>query len=96
MLQSEVFSHYSPSIDVDIPTLVDRRPEFGRRAFNLFGTTKFYWEEKDEYGIYRDDQGYARDVDGHTIRDHNKDISRPLERASRDDPNYICLPEHAS
>ncbi|KAF2581010.1 hypothetical protein F2Q68_00005114 [Brassica cretica] len=67
-----------------------------RRAFDLFGTTKFYWEEKDEYGIYIDDQGYARDVDGHTIRVHNKDIRRLLERASRDDPNYICLLEHAS
>ncbi|KAF2545618.1 hypothetical protein F2Q70_00022371 [Brassica cretica] len=29
-----------PSIDVDVPTSVDRRPEFGTR--------KFYWEEKDE------------------------------------------------
>ncbi|KAF3578710.1 hypothetical protein DY000_02031437 [Brassica cretica] len=85
-----------PSIDVDVPTSVDRRPEFGIRAFDLFGTRKFYWEEKDEYGIYRDDQGYARDVDGHTIRVHNKDIRRLLERASRDDHSYICLPEHAS
>ncbi|KAF3589771.1 hypothetical protein F2Q69_00030024 [Brassica cretica] len=44
-----------PSIDVDVPTSVDRRPEFGRRAFDFFGTRRFYWEEKDEYGIYRDD-----------------------------------------
>ncbi|KAF2613276.1 hypothetical protein F2Q70_00011606 [Brassica cretica] len=80
-----------PSIDVDVPTSVDRRPEFGRRAFDLFGTRKFYWEEKDEYGIYIDDQGYARDVDEHTIRVHNKDIRRLLERASKDDPNYICF-----
>ncbi|KAF3555169.1 hypothetical protein F2Q69_00012446 [Brassica cretica] len=85
-----------PSIDVDVPTSVDRRPEFGRRAFDLFCTRKFYWEEKNEYGIYRDDQGFARDVDGHTICVQNKDIRRLLERASRDDPNYICLPEHAS
>ncbi|KAF2543328.1 hypothetical protein F2Q68_00032077 [Brassica cretica] len=85
-----------PPIDVDVPTSVDRRPEFGRSAFDLFGTRKFYWEEKDEYGIYRDDQGYARDVDGHTILVHNKDIRRLLKRASRDEHNYICLPEHAS
>ncbi|KAF3603101.1 hypothetical protein F2Q69_00035173 [Brassica cretica] len=85
-----------PSIDVDVSTSVDRRPEFGRRSFDLFGTRKFYWEEKDEYGIYKDDQGYARDVDGHTIRVHNKYIRRLLERASRDNPNYICLPEDAS
>ncbi|KAF2546906.1 hypothetical protein F2Q70_00021902 [Brassica cretica] len=34
--------------------------------------------------------------DGHTIPVHNKDIRRLLERASRDEPAYICLPEHAS
>ncbi|KAG2270710.1 hypothetical protein Bca52824_065265 [Brassica carinata] len=38
----------------------------------------------------------ARDLDGHAIRVHSKDIRRLLERASRDEPNYICLPEHAS
>ncbi|KAF3588291.1 hypothetical protein F2Q69_00030413 [Brassica cretica] len=85
-----------PSIDVDAPTSVDRMPEFGRRAFDLLGTRRFYWEEKDEYGIYRDDQGYARDQDGHTIHVHNRDIRRLLGRASRDEPSYICLPEHAS
>ncbi|KAF2615703.1 hypothetical protein F2Q70_00013361 [Brassica cretica] len=55
-------------------------------------------EEKDAYGygICKDAQGYARDVDGHTIRVHNKDIRRLVERASRDDPNYICLLKHAS
>ncbi|KAF3607860.1 hypothetical protein DY000_02048956 [Brassica cretica] len=61
-----------PSIDVDAPTSVDRMPEFGRRAFDLLDTRRFYWEEKDE------------------------DIRRLLERASRDEPSYICLPEHAS
>ncbi|KAF2578772.1 hypothetical protein F2Q68_00005439 [Brassica cretica] len=53
-------------------------------------------DEEKEYGIYRDDQGYARDLDGHTIRVHNRDIIRLLERDSRDKPSYICLPEHAS
>ncbi|KAF2570404.1 hypothetical protein F2Q70_00004111 [Brassica cretica] len=53
-------------------------------------------EEKDEYGVYRDDREFARDLDGHTIPVHNKDIRRLLERASRDEPAYICLPEHAS
>ncbi|KAG5410954.1 hypothetical protein IGI04_007273, partial [Brassica rapa subsp. trilocularis] len=67
-----------------------------RRAVDLFSTRKFYWEEKDKCAIYRDDQGYARDVDGHTIHIHNKDIRRLLERASRDEHSYICLPEHAS
>ena len=52
-----------PSIKVDVPPSIDRCPEFGRRAFDLFGTRKFYWEEKDEYEVYRDDQICARDVE---------------------------------
>ncbi|WZZ27387.1 hypothetical protein YC2023_010788 [Brassica napus] len=32
----------------------------------------------------------------HTIPVHNKDVRRLLERTSRDEPAYICLPEHAS
>ncbi|KAF3585817.1 hypothetical protein F2Q69_00029384 [Brassica cretica] len=58
-----------PSIHIDVPPSIDRRPEFGRRAFDLFGTRKFYWEEKDE---------------------------KLMERASRDEHSYICLPKHAS
>ncbi|KAF3512960.1 hypothetical protein F2Q69_00007931 [Brassica cretica] len=85
-----------PSIDVDVPTLVERQPEFCRRAFDSHGTRKFFWEEKDEYGVYRDEHGYDRDLDGNTIRLHNMDIRRVLERASRDEPSYICLPEHAT
>ncbi|KAF3609984.1 hypothetical protein DY000_02049245 [Brassica cretica] len=88
--------HTQPSIDVDNPTSVDRRPEFGRRAYDLFGTRRFFWEEKDEYGVYRDDQGYARDVDGHIIHVSNDDIRKLMERASRDEHSYICLPEYAS
>ncbi|KAF3551468.1 hypothetical protein DY000_02006551 [Brassica cretica] len=73
-----------------------QRPEFGRRAFDLFGTRKFYWEENDEYGVYRDDQGCARDVDGHIINVSKEDIRKLMERASRDEHSYICLPEHVS
>ncbi|KAF3567348.1 hypothetical protein DY000_02014341 [Brassica cretica] len=57
------------SINVAVPTSVDRQPEFCGRAFDSHGTRRFYWEEKDQ---------------------------RVLERASRDEPSYICLPEHAS
>ncbi|KAF2580827.1 hypothetical protein F2Q68_00004622 [Brassica cretica] len=84
-----------PSINIDVPT-VARQPEFGKRAYDLYGNMKFYWEEKDEYGVYRDDREFARDLDGHTIPVHTKDITRLLERASRNEPAYICLPEHAS
>ncbi|KAF3610718.1 hypothetical protein DY000_02048578 [Brassica cretica] len=85
-----------PSIDVGVPPSIDRRPKFGRRAFDLFGTRKFYWEENDEYGVYRDDQGCARDVDGHIINVSKDDIRKLMERASIDEHSYICLPEHAS
>ncbi|KAF3599196.1 hypothetical protein F2Q69_00035041 [Brassica cretica] len=64
------------SIDVADPTSVDRQLEFGRRAYDLYGNRKFYWEEKDEYGVYRDDRRYTRDLDGNTIRLHNTDIRR--------------------
>ncbi|KAF2536244.1 hypothetical protein F2Q68_00021109 [Brassica cretica] len=46
-----------PSFDVDVPTSVDRQPEFCRRDFDSHGTRKFYWEEKDQYGVYGDEQG---------------------------------------
>ncbi|KAF3544857.1 hypothetical protein DY000_02006567 [Brassica cretica] len=53
-------------------------------------------EEKDEYGVYRDDQGCARDVDGNIINVSKEDIRKLMERALRDEHNYICLPEHVS
>ncbi|KAF3544699.1 hypothetical protein DY000_02007466 [Brassica cretica] len=53
---------------------ITQLPEFSKRAFDLYGNRKFYWEEKDEYGVYRDDREFARDLDGHTIPVHNKDI----------------------
>ncbi|KAF3576243.1 hypothetical protein DY000_02031192 [Brassica cretica] len=57
---------------------------------------KILLEEKDEYGVYRDDQGCTRDVDGHIINVSKDDIKKLMERASRDEHIYICLPEHAS
>ena len=84
------------SIDVDVLTSIDRQPKFGRRAFDFNGTRIFYWEGNDQYGVYGDDQGYTRDLYGSTISVHINDIKRLLERASRDEPAYICIPEHAS
>ncbi|KAF3553891.1 hypothetical protein F2Q69_00013014 [Brassica cretica] len=43
-----------------------------------------------------DDQGCARDMDGHIINVSKGEIIILLERASRDEPSYTCLPEHAS
>ncbi|KAF2609679.1 hypothetical protein F2Q70_00011766 [Brassica cretica] len=58
--------------------------------------TPLHWEEKDEYGVYKVYQGYARDVDGPIIKVSKDDIRKLMERASRDEHSYICLPEHAS
>ncbi|KAF3572186.1 hypothetical protein F2Q69_00059019 [Brassica cretica] len=94
--KQKIRHHTRPPIDVDVPPSINRRLEFGRRALDLFGTRKFYWEEKDEYGVYRDDQRCARDMDGHIINVSKGDIRKLMERGSRDEHNYICLPEHAS
>ncbi|KAF3605933.1 hypothetical protein DY000_02049243 [Brassica cretica] len=88
--------HNRPSIDVDAPPSIDRRLEFGKPAYDRDGTRRFHWEEKDEYGVYRDYQGHARDVDGHIIHVSKDKIRKLMERASRDEHSYICLPEHAS
>ncbi|WZZ87429.1 hypothetical protein YC2023_116008 [Brassica napus] len=84
-----------PLINIDVPTVV-RHAEFGKRAYDLHGNMKFNWEEKDEYRVYRGDREFARDLDGHTIPIHTNDIRRLLGRASRDEPAYISLSEHAS
>ncbi|KAF2563944.1 hypothetical protein F2Q70_00017550 [Brassica cretica] len=71
-------------------------PEFEKRAYDRDGIRRFQWEEKDENGVYRDDPGNARDVDGHIIRVSKDDIISLLKRSSRDEHSYICLPEHTS
>ncbi|KAF3566360.1 hypothetical protein DY000_02014856 [Brassica cretica] len=86
--------HTRPSIDIDVPSSIDRRPEFEKRAYDRDGTRRFHWEEKHEDGLYRDDQGHARDADEHIIRVSKDDIRSLLERASRDEHNYLCLPYH--
>ena len=36
--------HTRPSIDIGDPTSIDRRLEFGRRAYDRDGTRRFHWE----------------------------------------------------
>ncbi|KAF3563120.1 hypothetical protein DY000_02016128 [Brassica cretica] len=80
--------HTRPSIEIGDQTSINRRPEFGKGAYDRDGTWRFQWEEKDEYGVYKDDHGHARDVDGHIIRVSKDDIRSLLERASMDKHNY--------
>ncbi|KAF3540048.1 hypothetical protein F2Q69_00021731 [Brassica cretica] len=72
-----------------------KRPKFGKRTYDRDGTRRFHWEEKDEYGVYIDDYGHARDIEGHIIIVSNDDIRSLLEGASMDEHSYLCLPEHA-
>ncbi|KAF3559048.1 hypothetical protein F2Q69_00012398 [Brassica cretica] len=87
--------HTRPSIDIRVPTSIDRHPEFGKRAYDRAGIRRFHWEQKNEYGVYKDDHEHARGVDGHINHVSKDDIRNLLERASMDEHNYICLPEHA-
>ena len=89
------WQHTQPSIDIRDPTSIDRRPEFGKRAYDCDGTKRFHWEETDEYGVYWDDHGHARDADEHIIHVSKDDIRNLLERASMDEHSYLCLLEHA-
>ncbi|KAF3557376.1 hypothetical protein F2Q69_00013037 [Brassica cretica] len=86
--------HTRPSIDIDNPTSIDRRPEFGKIAYDRDGTRRFHWEEKDEYEVYRDDYEHATDVDVHIIRVSKDDIISLPERASMEEHIYLCLQEH--
>ncbi|KAG5388529.1 hypothetical protein IGI04_030070 [Brassica rapa subsp. trilocularis] len=72
------------SIDIDEPTSIDRRYECGNRAFDMYGARKFTWEQRDEYGVYRDERGHARGAAGEMI---------PVTKGQQ---SHICLPEHAN
>ena len=87
--------HTRPSINICIPTSIDRRPKFGKRPYDCDGIRRFHWEQKEDYGVYRDDHGHAQGVDGNIINVSKNDIIYLLERASVDGHNNICLPEHA-
>ncbi|KAF3586177.1 hypothetical protein F2Q69_00028849 [Brassica cretica] len=84
------------SFDMAPSPSIDRRYECGRRANDIYGARKFRWEQKDEYGVYRDESGYARSVAGEMIPVTKDNIRKLLERASLFEESHICLPEHAT
>ncbi|WZY72266.1 hypothetical protein YC2023_004506 [Brassica napus] len=84
------------SIDMDEPTSIDRRYECGSCAFDMYGARKFIWEQRDEYGVYRDERGHARSAAGEMIPVTKDNIRKILERASLFEERHICLPEHAT
>ncbi|KAG5375941.1 hypothetical protein IGI04_040537 [Brassica rapa subsp. trilocularis] len=84
------------SIDMDNPTSIDRCYECGSRAFDMYGARKFTWEQRDQYGVYRDERGHARSAAGEMIPVTKDSIRKILERASLFEESHICLPEHAT
>ncbi|KAF3539349.1 hypothetical protein F2Q69_00023331 [Brassica cretica] len=75
---------------------IDRRYEFGHRAYDIYGARKFRWEQKEEYGVYRDESGYANSRAGEMIPVTKDNIRKFLERASLFEESHLCLPEHAA
>ncbi|CAN7076785.1 unnamed protein product, partial [Brassica oleracea var. botrytis] len=84
------------SLDKAPSQSIDRRYECGRRAYDVYRARKFRWEQKDEYGVYRDESGYARSVAGEMIPVTKDNIRKILERASLFEESHLCLPEHAT
>ncbi|KAG5375319.1 hypothetical protein IGI04_039915 [Brassica rapa subsp. trilocularis] len=84
------------SVDIDEPTSIDRRYECGNRTFDMYGAREFTWEQRDEYGVYRDERGHARDIAGEMIPVTKDNIRKILERASLFEESHICLPEHVT
>ncbi|KAF3541167.1 hypothetical protein F2Q69_00022441 [Brassica cretica] len=94
---STSFDRVTPtSLDKAPSPSIDRHYECGCRAYDIYGTRKFRLEQKDEYGVYRDESGYARSVAGEMIHVTKDNIRKILERASLFEESYICLPEHAT
>ncbi|KAF3540445.1 hypothetical protein F2Q69_00019260 [Brassica cretica] len=84
------------SFDRAPPPSIDRRYECGRRAYDIYEARKFRWEQKDEYGIYRDESGYARSIAGEMIPVTKDNIRKILERATLFEESHICLLEHTT
>lgn len=84
------------SLDKEPSSSIDRRYECGRRAYDSYGARKFRWEQKDEYGVYRDESGHARSTTGDMIPVTKDDSRKILETASLFGEGHICPPEHAT
>ncbi|KAF3530940.1 hypothetical protein DY000_02037463 [Brassica cretica] len=135
--QQSIDKYPQQSIDINNTTSIDNH-SIPKTTVSEKDKLDNQYLTPDEFGIFRDPNGYAKsidgrtlhvsreditdilqttngadnlfmhqrsnseqkttteDLDGHTIPVHNKDIRRLLERASRDELAYICLPEHAS
>lgn len=82
------------SPDEDHPISNEIRRDFEIRRYKD-GVSHFSWEKKDEYGVYRDEYGYARGINGDFIPVSKDDMKNLLARASYFEWSYFCLKAHA-
>ena len=85
-----------PSIDEVVVPSIDSHHDFGHRAYDSERRRIFHWEKNDEYGVYRDEHGFARAPDGRIIHVSREDIRDILKRAIMYEETIICLPDHAA
>ena len=85
--QTSIFETSSPSID--------SHRELRRKVYDQNSRRKICWERKDEYGIYRDKDVYARAPDGRIIHVSREGIRAILERSVMVGHIHISLQEYA-
>ncbi|KAF3589651.1 hypothetical protein F2Q69_00030381 [Brassica cretica] len=85
-----------PSIDEVVVPSIDSHHDFGQRAYDSERRRIFHWEKNDEYGVYRDEHGFARAPDGRIIHVSREDIRDILKRATMYEETIICLLDHAA
>ena len=93
--ESDARAEDSTSIDGRGDPSIDGQFEFGQRAYDSSNNKLFLWERRDEYGVYRDEHGYAQAHEGTIIYVSKEDIIHILERATMHREANIHLPEHA-
>ncbi|KAF3588231.1 hypothetical protein F2Q69_00029939 [Brassica cretica] len=84
-----------PSIDKIGAPSIDGHRELGGKTFDQNRRRKLRWERRDEYDIYRDENGYARAAYGIIIHVSRENIRAILERAAMVGHTHISLPGHA-
>ena len=65
-----------------------------KRAYDSGSNILFKWETKYEYGVYKDEHGYAQAPDGRIIHVSREDIIDILERTTMHGQAQTFLPKH--
>ena len=84
-----------PSFDDAAEPSIDDQFDFRRSTPIQNRKWKPRWESRDEYSVYRDEDGFARAKDGRIIHVSKEDIRAILQRATIVGRTHIGLPEYA-